>query len=248
MPFPGIIPAAITPFTADDQVDVDGLRANVGALRRRTASRGFVADRHDGRGGLAERRRARGSSSRPCVDVAAGARAGDRRRLGGLDRRARSPTPPSPARRARRRDVPAAAATTAGTQHELVAFYAAVAGRRPADDALQQPGRVGRRPLAATSSRAIAAEVPAIVARQGVLGRRAPDRRAASTTPTSTILVGGDDWALEGFATGATGWVSGVAQRRRRPSASSCRSTSRPGAWPRRASSTRGCCRWRAST
>jgi dihydrodipicolinate synthase/N-acetylneuraminate lyase len=25
------------------------------------------------------------------------------------------------------------------------------------------------------------------------------------------ILVGGDDWALEGFAAGATGWVSGVA-------------------------------------
>jgi dihydrodipicolinate synthase/N-acetylneuraminate lyase len=25
------------------------------------------------------------------------------------------------------------------------------------------------------------------------------------------VLVGGDDWALEGFATGATGWVSGVA-------------------------------------
>jgi 4-hydroxy-tetrahydrodipicolinate synthase len=24
-------------------------------------------------------------------------------------------------------------------------------------------------------------------------------------------LVGGDDWALEGFATGASGWVSGVA-------------------------------------
>jgi 4-hydroxy-tetrahydrodipicolinate synthase len=25
------------------------------------------------------------------------------------------------------------------------------------------------------------------------------------------VLVGGDDWALEGFAAGATGWVSGVA-------------------------------------
>ena len=25
------------------------------------------------------------------------------------------------------------------------------------------------------------------------------------------ILVGGDDWALEGYAAGATGWVSGVA-------------------------------------
>ena len=25
------------------------------------------------------------------------------------------------------------------------------------------------------------------------------------------MLVGGDDWALEGFAVGSTGWVSGVA-------------------------------------
>ena len=25
------------------------------------------------------------------------------------------------------------------------------------------------------------------------------------------VLVGGDDWALEGFAAGATGWISGVA-------------------------------------
>jgi dihydrodipicolinate synthase/N-acetylneuraminate lyase len=25
------------------------------------------------------------------------------------------------------------------------------------------------------------------------------------------VLVGGDDWALEGFCAGATGWVSGVA-------------------------------------
>ena len=24
------------------------------------------------------------------------------------------------------------------------------------------------------------------------------------------VLVGGDDWALEGFAAGATGWISGV--------------------------------------
>jgi 4-hydroxy-tetrahydrodipicolinate synthase len=29
--------------------------------------------------------------------------------------------------------------------------------------------------------------------------------------PDLEILVGGDDWALEGFAAGATGWISGVA-------------------------------------
>src|SRR5919202_4851825 len=29
--------------------------------------------------------------------------------------------------------------------------------------------------------------------------------------PDLEVLVGGDDWALEGFCAGATGWVSGVA-------------------------------------
>jgi dihydrodipicolinate synthase/N-acetylneuraminate lyase len=29
--------------------------------------------------------------------------------------------------------------------------------------------------------------------------------------PGLEVLVGGDDWALEGFCAGATGWVSGVA-------------------------------------
>ena len=29
--------------------------------------------------------------------------------------------------------------------------------------------------------------------------------------PGLDVLVGGDDWALEGFCAGAAGWVSGVA-------------------------------------
>jgi len=39
--------------------------------------------------------------------------------------------------------------------------------------------------------------------------RRIPALLAAA--PDLEVLVGGDDWALEGFAAGATGWVSGVA-------------------------------------
>ncbi len=39
--------------------------------------------------------------------------------------------------------------------------------------------------------------------------RRIPALLAAA--PQLEILVGGDDWALEGFAAGATGWVTGVA-------------------------------------
>jgi 4-hydroxy-tetrahydrodipicolinate synthase len=39
--------------------------------------------------------------------------------------------------------------------------------------------------------------------------RRIPALLAAA--PELEVLVGGDDWALEGFCAGATGWVSGVA-------------------------------------
>jgi 4-hydroxy-tetrahydrodipicolinate synthase len=39
--------------------------------------------------------------------------------------------------------------------------------------------------------------------------RRIPASIAAA--PGLEVLVGGDDWALEGLASGATGWVSGVA-------------------------------------
>jgi len=53
--------------------------------------------------------------------------------------------------------------------------------------------------------------VPGIVAVKECSGdvRRIPALIAAA--PQLEILVGGDDWALEGFAAGATGWVTGVA-------------------------------------
>ena len=46
--------------------------------------------------------------------------------------------------------------------------------------------------------------------------------------PDLEVLVGGDDWALEGFAAGATGWVTGVGRRRAAPSASSSTSAAAP--------------------
>jgi 4-hydroxy-tetrahydrodipicolinate synthase len=39
--------------------------------------------------------------------------------------------------------------------------------------------------------------------------RRIPALLAAA--PGAEVLVGGDDWALEGFCAGASGWVTGVA-------------------------------------
>ena len=56
----------------------------------------------------------------------------------------------------------------------------------------------------------IAAEVEQVVAVKECSGDA---RRIAALLDATDleVLVGGDDWALEGFAPGATGWVSGVA-------------------------------------
>jgi dihydrodipicolinate synthase/N-acetylneuraminate lyase len=57
----------------------------------------------------------------------------------------------------------------------------------------------------------IGREVDGVVAIKECSGdtRRIPALLAAA--PEFEVLVGGDDWALEGFCGGATGWVSGVA-------------------------------------
>ena len=44
-----------------------------------------------------------------------------------------------------------------------------------------------------------------------MLGRRRRIPALLDAAPGLEVLVGGDDWALEGFCAGATGWVTGVA-------------------------------------
>ena len=58
---------------------------------------------------------------------------------------------------------------------------------------------------------ALGEEIENVVAVKECSGdvRRIPAIIAAA--PDLEVLVGGDDWALEGFCAGATGWVSGVA-------------------------------------
>jgi 4-hydroxy-tetrahydrodipicolinate synthase len=54
-------------------------------------------------------------------------------------------------------------------------------------------------------------EVEGIVAIKECSGDARRLRALVDATDGLEVLVGGDDWALEGFAAGATGWVSGVA-------------------------------------
>jgi 4-hydroxy-tetrahydrodipicolinate synthase len=53
--------------------------------------------------------------------------------------------------------------------------------------------------------------VPSIVAIKDCSGDARRIAELVGRCPTISVLVGGDDWALEGFCAGAAGWVSGVA-------------------------------------
>jgi 4-hydroxy-tetrahydrodipicolinate synthase len=97
-----------------------------------------------------------------------------------------------------------------GTTDELVAHFRAVA------DAAGLPVMAYNNPEASGIDMRpeliaeIASEVEGVVAVKECSGDA---RRLAALLGTTDleVLVGGDDWALEGFAAGATGWVSGVA-------------------------------------
>jgi 4-hydroxy-tetrahydrodipicolinate synthase len=208
MRFPGIIPAVTTPFDASGDVDVGALEANVAALLD-AGVHGVVATGTMGEAGslsTAERR----------AVVAAVARAVDGR-------------------------VPVIAGVSSGTPAAAIALAAdaAEAGavalmllpplgyRADADETVAYYRAVGEAaglPLMAYNNPEASGvdmragllvrlyeEVDAVVAVKECSGdvRRIPALLEAA--PGLEVLVGGDDWALEGFCAGATGWVTGVA-------------------------------------
>lgn len=96
-----------------------------------------------------------------------------------------------------------------GDSHEIEAFYAVVA------ESTDLPIMAYNNPKASGTDMP-----PALIARlaelDGVVAVKecsGDARRLAELLNTTDleVLVGGDDWALEGFCAGATGWVSGVA-------------------------------------
>jgi 4-hydroxy-tetrahydrodipicolinate synthase len=206
MTFPGIIPAVITPFDAQDRVDVAALEANVAHLLERGVH-GLIAAGTMGEAGSLtqdERRtvietvvRAAGGA----VPVLAGVSAGATRLAVANTQLAREAgvqgvmcLPPL---------------NYAGTPDEHVAFFAAVAAEGLPVMAYNNPEASGI-DLTPPVIAALADAVPGVVAIKECSGdaRRIP---ALLNATRLQVLVGGDDWALEGFAAGATGWVSGVA-------------------------------------
>jgi len=206
--FPGIIPAVTTPFDDTGAVDTGALRDNVTALLA-AGVHGVVATGTMGEAGSLtplERRTVVGAVADAAggqVPVIAGASAHD------------------PATSIGYAQAAADAGATAimllppllypGDEAEVEAFFAAVA------EAADLPVMAYNNPPASGTDMS-----PAFIARlfdqvEGVVAvkecsgdaRRLPALLHAA--PGLEVLVGGDDWALEGFCAGATGWVSGVA-------------------------------------
>jgi 4-hydroxy-tetrahydrodipicolinate synthase len=90
------------------------------------------------------------------------------------------------------------------TEREILAFFEAITGALPT--MLYNNPEASRSDL----SPELIASVPGIGAVKECSGDA---RRIAHILEISElqVLVGGDDWALEGYAAGAVGWVSGVA-------------------------------------
>lgn len=205
--FPGIIPAVVVPFAEDGAIDLASLRANVTHLLDGGVHALVVNGTMGEAGSLSDDERRTVIATVVAhadgrVPVTAGVSAGSTAASVAYARMAREAgasgvmcLPPLLYR---------------GTTDELTAHYAAVA------EAAQLPVMAYNNPEASGIDLTpdviaqLAAAVPGIVAVKECSGDA---RRIAALLGATRleVLVGGDDWALEGFAAGATGWVSGVA-------------------------------------
>jgi 4-hydroxy-tetrahydrodipicolinate synthase len=206
MAFEGIIPAVTTPFDATDSIDVAALKDNVEKLIA-AGVHGFVATGTMGEAGSlsTEERRtvvaAVVEAAAGRVPVIAGVSSGsaltslayadDAKNAGAS---AVMCLPPLGYR---------------ADPDEVVAFFAAVADcglpvmvyNNPEASGVDMPVELIVR---------IYEEIEGVVAVKECSGdtRRIP--ALINAGGELEVLVGGDDWALEGFAAGATGWITGV--------------------------------------
>jgi 4-hydroxy-tetrahydrodipicolinate synthase len=98
-----------------------------------------------------------------------------------------------------------------GDRRELVGFFSSVA------EATELPLMVYNNPPASGSDMEpellaeIARQVPSVRSFKECSGDARRIAELINLCPELDVLVGGDDWALEGLCAGAVGWVSGVA-------------------------------------
>jgi 4-hydroxy-tetrahydrodipicolinate synthase len=207
MRFEGVIPAVVTPFDEDGSVDTAALAGTAEWLIEEGAA-GLV-----GTGTMGEAQSLSASERRLVIETLAAAADGGVPVTAGVS----SATPAGSIGYGA--DAAAAGASSLmllpplgyeGDEREVEAFYRSVA------EATELPIMLYNNPKASGTDMR-----PGLIARlgaiEGVVAVKecsGDARRIAeilNAAPTLEVLVGGDDWALEGFCAGATGWIAGVA-------------------------------------
>jgi 4-hydroxy-tetrahydrodipicolinate synthase len=209
MRFPGIIPAVTTPFTESETIDFAALQANVEALVA-GGVHGLVAT-----GTMGESASLELEERRQVTAAIVEAAAGRVPVLAGIA----APT----ARVATRYALAAREAGASalmmlpplnynGDFREIAAYFAAVGDAADMEImAYNNPGASGVE-LSVEMIARLGNEVEAVVAIKECSGEtRNIAAIIGATGDDFEVVVGGDDFALEGFCAGATGWVSGVA-------------------------------------
>jgi 4-hydroxy-tetrahydrodipicolinate synthase len=208
MRFPGIIPAVTTPFDASGAIDEGALEGNIAALLD-AGVHGIVATGTMGEAGslsAAERRAvvsavaravegrvpviAGVSSSTPAAAIALAADAA------GAGAMALMMLPPLGYR---------------ADADETVAYYRSVAEAAGLPLMAYNNPEASRVDMAPELLVRLYEEIGGVVAVKECSGDARRIAALLNAAPGLEVLVGGDDWALEGFSAGATGWVSGVA-------------------------------------
>ncbi len=204
----GVYAAIVTPFDADLSVDHDALAAEVSRLIA-AGIHGILPNGTVGEGGSLTREERRAvietsvDAAAGQVPVCAGVSAATAEQAGVYARDARQAgaesvmaLPPLLYRADRR---------------ELIEFFGSVARQA------ELPLMVYNNPQSSGSDLEpelladLAGEVPGITAIKETSGDARRIAHLVNLCPDVDIMVGGDDWALEGFCAGAVGWVSGVA-------------------------------------
>jgi len=205
MSFGGILPALITPFTENSDVDTEALAANVAHLAEHGVS-GFVPT-----GTMGEASSLSDDERRLVLETVVAAAAG----LPVIAGISASCTAAARSNAATAHEAGCAGVMCLpplnypGTRAELTAYFADVT------DAARLPVMIYNNPeasgidLPAETIAHLAKAVPAITS---IKECSSDARRIAAIRELCDInvLVGGDDWALEGFAAGADGWVTGT--------------------------------------
>jgi 4-hydroxy-tetrahydrodipicolinate synthase len=207
MRFEGVIPAVVTPFDDSGSVDTTALAATAGDLIDHGVT-GLV-----GTGTMGEAQSLSAAERRLVLETLVGAVDGRVPVTAGIS----SETPALSIGYAA--DAAAAGASAlmmlpplgyAGDAREIEVFYRTVA------TATELPIMAYNNPKASgTDVRpelvARLAEIDGVVAVKECSGDARRIAEILDAVDGFEVLVGGDDWALEGFCAGATGWIAGVA-------------------------------------